>query len=318
MPNATISRWRIAAALTSFLLAVPCLAQYREYYVRGRVLDIRKSPVPGVEIRLRDAATSRTYNIKTDKQGAFKLAGLPHGVYEVTFVKEGYATKQDQWKLETPQDSMQTVDVPEVVLATQSQVQDARRLKETESAVKEAAEKLQKRDFDGAITLLEGIRDNNPRDAHAMFLLGLGYARKKMCRESIEALTRVTELSPRFPGAYFELGGCYRQLGDLPKALESYDKNLEQDPANADSAYNSGLILFETNRIDEALARFERALALKPADAEVLEMIGRCYIHRAKFAKAVEYLERARAASSDPAKKAFLEELVRQARAQIQ
>lgn len=318
MPYATIERLGIAAALSSLVLAVPCLAQYREYYVRGRVLDTEKNPVPGVEIRLRDVSTSRSYDIKTDKQGAFKLAGLPHGVYEVTFVKGGYATKQDQWKLEAPQDSMQRVDIPEVVLATQSQVQNSQRLKEAESGVKEAAEKLQKRDPDGAIALLEGMLKNHPRDANALFLLGLGYVQKKMCREAIDAFTQVTELSPKFPGAYFELGVCYRQLGDLPKALESYDKNLGQDPANTHSAYNSGLILFETNRIDEALARFELALALKPADAEVLEMIGRCYIHRSKFAEAVEYLERARAANSDPAKIASLDELVRKVRAQTQ
>jgi len=64
---------------------------------------------------------------------------------------------------------------------------------------------------------------------------------------------------------------------------ESYDKNLQLNATNAASAYNAGLILFETNRIDEALARFERA----------------------------------RAASSDPGKIAFLDDLVRKARAQM-
>ena len=133
----------------------------------------------------------------------------------------------------------------------------------------------------------------------------------------MEALTRVTELQPAFPGAYFELGVCYRALGDPKKALESYDKNLQLDPDNAHCLYNSGLILFETNRVDEALVRFERGLVSKPDDAELLEMTGRCYIHDAKFPAAVERLEKARSLTTDPAKLAFLDELIRNAKALV-
>jgi hypothetical protein len=87
-----------------FGLAAAAIAQHREYYVRGRVVDTQKKPVAGVVIRLRDVATSRSYQMKTDGDGTFKLAGLPHGVYEASFEKEGYASQRAEWKFEAPQD----------------------------------------------------------------------------------------------------------------------------------------------------------------------------------------------------------------------
>jgi tetratricopeptide (TPR) repeat protein len=317
MRRETHRRTAAAAALWTVVLAAPALAQHREYYIRGKVVDAARAPVPGVEIRLRDVATSRSYDVKTDRQGTFKLAGLPHGVYEVTFAKEGYSGKTDQWKFEAPQSTMQTVDVPDVVLATPSQVQAAQLSRETESGVKEAAERLRKKDFDGAIALLQVVLGKNPRDASALFFLGVGFVQKKMYREAVAPLTQVTELTPSFAPAYFELGTAHRHLGDRPRALAAYDRSFALDPANADAAYNAGLILFETDRVDEAGARFEQALALKPADPDLREMAGRAHIHQGKFESAIEHLEKARAATSDPAKVALLDELIRKTRAQI-
>jgi tetratricopeptide (TPR) repeat protein len=307
---------RVAAALLGVLLhAGPAPAQQREYYVRGKVLDTQAKAVPGVQIRLLDVATSRSYHIKTDKDGAFKFAGLPHGVYEVTFTCDGYAPKKDEWKLDTPQERMQRVDVPDVVLVSQAKVQELQTLKETEAAVKDAAERLRQGDPDAAIAGLSGLLAKRPDDVNALFLLGLSYVRKQMHREALAPLTRVTELSPGFAGAYLELGVCQRKLGDAPRALAAYEKALQLDPQNADAAYNAGLILFEADRVDEALVRFEQGLALKPEDPDLLDMAGRCYVQQQKFERAVELLEKARAVTTDPAKAAFLDELVQKIKA---
>jgi chitinase len=308
----------LAAALVGALVlaGAPALPQHREYYVRGKVVDEQKAPVQGVEIELKDKATSRSYSIKSDKQGVFKLAGLPHGVYAVTFTREGYAPKQDEWKLDTPQERMQRVDVPDVVLVSQAKVQEIQTLKETEAAVKAAAERLRQGDADAAIAGLSGLLEKRPDDVNALFLLGLAHVRKQMYREALVPLTRVTEQSPGFAGAWLEIGVCQRKLGATPMALAAYEKALQLDPQNADAAYNAGLLLFESDRVDEALARFEQGLALKPADPDLLDMAGRCYVHRQKVDRAVELLEKARAVTTDPAKAAFLDELVRKIKPQ--
>jgi tetratricopeptide (TPR) repeat protein len=298
-------------------LALPSSGQFREYYVFGKVLDTQKNPLEGVEITVRDVLSNRSYTIETKKDGEFKFVGLPHATYKVVFKREGYAVKEDEWKLATPQDTMQKIEIPPIVLLSQAQVQEQAQVKEMEGVFKEAVEKIKQGDYDGALAFLKDVLAKNPKDSNAFYLIGMSYARKKMYPEAIDALTQVTQLAPRFPPAYFELGVCYQQQNDPEKALECYQKNLDLDPKNVDSAYNSGLILFGLNRADEALARFEMALSLKPDDPAFLEMAGRCYIHRADFEKAVECLEKARAGYTDPDKVKFLDDLIAKLKEQI-
>jgi len=308
----------VSAATTAALavvLAVPTSAQQREYYLKGKVLDTGKNPVAGVELVLRDHVNTRTYNVKTDKHGVFKLAGLPHGIYQVTIAKEGFASRQDEWKFETPQPTMQAVEIPEIVLVRQAQIQESQRLEQAAAGVKEASELLRKRNADGALALLKPVLERDAKDANALFLTGVAYGQKKMNHEAVEALNRVVELTPAFAPAYFELGLRHQQLGDRTKALAAYEKALALEPGHEGAAYNAGLILFESDRIDEALSRFQSGLAVKPDDPDLLEMAGRCYLNKGKFKDAVAHLEKARAATTETEKIKRLDELIRLASA---
>jgi tetratricopeptide (TPR) repeat protein len=312
LPRRLIASFAVVVGVPLILaLAAPGLAQQREYYLRGKVLDTGKNPVPGVELVLRDDATSRSFNVKTDKQGAFRLAGLPHGIYQVTIVKDGYARRQDEWKFETPQPTMQTVEIPEIVLVSQTQIQEGKRLEQAAAGVKEATELLRKRDPDGALALLKDVLDKDPKDANALFLMGVTYGQKKMHREAVEAFTRVVELTPTFAPAFVELGLRHQQLGERPQALAAYEKALALEPGTEVAAYNAGLILFESDRIDEALNRFQTGLAVRPDDPDLLEMAGRCYLNQGRFKEAVAQFEKARAATSDAEKRQLLDELIR-------
>ncbi|NIO20559.1 MAG: tetratricopeptide repeat protein [Candidatus Aenigmarchaeota archaeon] len=302
-----------------FIIAstVPGLCQYREYYIYGKVLDTKDQPIPKVEIFLRNTRTSRSYRIITDKKGEFKLVGLPHGIYQVTIQKEGYKTQTAEWNFETPQERMLKVEMQTIVMATEEQIREFERAKQAEADFNQATEKMQQNDFDGAITILKKMVEENPDDANALYFLGISYIKKNKFSNAIEALIKTTELSPSFPGAYHQLGICYRQQNELDKALQYYQIALELKPDSVDSLYNRGLILFELNRIEEALTHFEKALELKPDDPEFLEMAGRCYIHQGDFLKAIEYLKKARDGYSDQEKIKFLDQLITKLKEQI-
>jgi tetratricopeptide (TPR) repeat protein len=317
MRNRTYRPLGLIALVGTLVLAVPGLAQYREYYITGKVLDTQKNPIDGVVIDLRDVNTSRGYSIKTNKKGEFKFAGLPHGIYTVVITKEGFARKQDEWRFETPQDTMQRVEVPAITLVSQTQVEEVQKLKEAESGVKEAADLIRANDPDGAIAKLKGLLVTNPKDPNALFLIGMAYAKKTMHAEAQAAFLQVTEMAPKFAAAFYQLGIAYQGLDQPEKALEAYGRTSELDPANADAYYNSGLILFKMNRIDDALAAFEKAAALRPDDPAYLEMAGRCYINKADYAKAIEYLEKAKTGYNDPDRSKFLDELIGQLKLQI-
>ena len=299
------------------VLPLPGSGQYREYYLYGKVLDTQKNPLEGVEITVRDVLSNRSYTVKTKKDGEFKFAGLPHATYKVVFKKEGYAAKEDDWKFATPQDTMQKIEIPAVVLATQAQVEEAGRMKEMEGQIKEAFEKIIQKDYDGSITILKDALAKDPKDSNALYLIGLSYSKKQMYAEAVEALTQVIQLAPKFPPANFELAICYQNQGENEKALEYFQKTLELDANNPDAAYNAGLILFELNRVEEALANFDRALKLKPGVPEYLEMAGRCHINQGNFPKAIEYLEQARGAVTDPDRIKFLDDLITKLKEQI-
>lgn len=309
---------RVATStVLAMLLAATANAQFREYFVRGRVLDGSGQPLSEVAIELREETTSRTYPLKSDASGQFRFAGLPHGVYAVSFRKPGYAVKQDKWDLGAPQASMKKMHMPDVVLVSEAQVQETLRVEAASARNKQAADRIRAGDFDGALQLLQEAQRRSLDDADVLYLIGLAHSGMKQWSDAATALERVTELRPGFAPAYFQLAVCHSKLGDSERALATYDKHLSLEPGNAPSAYNSGLILFEAGRIEQALARFEQGLAASPEDPELQEMLGRCYVHQGKLREAVAHLERARALTPDPGKQAFLDGLIRDARAMI-
>ncbi len=309
--------WVTAVLVAALAIALPLAGQYREYYFHGKVVNTDKQPLAGVEINLRDVEQSRSYDVKSGKDGVFKFAGLPHGVYRVTFRKEGYAPKEDEWKFEAPQLNMQKVEIPDVILVPQELVAKAEKMKALEAEIKAAVDKIKSKDYDGALAQLKAYLDMNPGDPNALFYLGLSYARKMMFAEAVAPLIRVTELVPNYAPAYFELAGCYSKLEDKTKALEMYQKTTELDPSNVDSVYNAGLILFGLSRIDEAKVLLEKALSLRPNDPEILDLASRCYINAGEFAKAIECLEKAKAGYTDPEKLKFLDDLIAKLKDQI-
>lgn len=291
--------------------------QYREYYIYGTVVDADNQPVTGVEINLQDINTSRSYKISTDKKGQYKIVGLPHGIYQVTISKEGYKTQTTEWNFSTPQDRIQKVEIEPIVMATEEQIQKVERAKQAQEDFNEATRKVQQGDFDGAIDILKNVIQENQQDANAYYLLGISYLKKKMLPEAIEALTRTTELVPSFAPAYHQIGAAYGEKGEEDKTIEFYDKALELNPMSPDSLYNKGLILFEQNRVPEALTLFERAIKVNPDDPEFLEMAGRCSIHQGDFARAIDYLEKAKGLYKGQEKIEFLEQLITKLKEQI-
>lgn len=312
-------RWLGAFLVFFGIIAVfPGFGQYREYYAYGKVVDAQKMPLEGVEITLREVHSNISYTLKTKKDGEYKFAGLPHGSYKIVFKKEGFAAKEDEWKFEKPQDKMQRFEIPPVVLARQEFVQESQRMKEADAGVKDAAEKIRLGDYDNAIAALQAILGKNPKDSNALYVIGMAYLKKKMWPEAIPPFLQVVDLNPKFAAAYYQLGVCYQQQKELQKAVEYYQKAMDLDPSNPDIPYNSGLILFGLNRIDEALACFEKTLSMKPNDPASLEMAGRCYINRANFQKAIDYLEQAKTGyAADQEKVKFLDDLIAKLKEQI-
>jgi tetratricopeptide (TPR) repeat protein len=324
---------RLSGVILALILTLPAMAQYREYYITGKIVDSNKNPLENVVISLRDVATSRSYTLKTKADGTFKYVGLPHGVYQVVFKKTGFAEKLDEWRFEAPQaEKMLRVEVPPVIMVSAEAIAEAEMLKEAAASVRAASEQVRAGDYDGALAALAPILEKNPKDSNALYLSGLAYQKKGQWAEAEAAFLQVCELVPKFAAAFYQLGICYQQSGRTDDALAAYGKAMELDPANPDCFYNSGLILFSQSKPAEALGMFEKAIALRPDDPASLEMAGRCCISlaavrkpdgsveidKAAFEKALGYLERAKVGYGNaPEKAKFIEDLIALVREQI-
>jgi len=69
--------------------------------------------------------------------------------------------------------------------------------------------------------------------------------------------------------------------------------------------------------VDEAKVFLEKALALRPDDSDVLLLMSRCSINAGDLPKAIEYLEKAKAGTTDPERLKFLEDLIAKLKEQI-
>ncbi|MCK7483587.1 MAG: carboxypeptidase-like regulatory domain-containing protein [Candidatus Moduliflexus flocculans] len=271
----------------------------------------KKNPLAGVSITLRDQGTSRSLVLKTKKDGSFKYVGLPHGLYQVVFRKEGFAEKTDEWKFQAPQDQMLKVEIPPVVMVSQDVLAEAEKMQKAAADVKAAAEKVRRPATTTAPSPPSGpILEKNPKDSNALYILGMACQKKAQWPEAERGF-------PPGPGADPELRRRPLPAGRLLTSRRAKPtrpwpptpRAMELDPANPDSAYNSGLILFGQvagGRGPGPVRTGPRPSG--PDDPAFLEMAGRCHINlaavrkpdgaieidKSSFEKALAYLEKAK------------------------
>ena len=77
---------------TALLLFHLGLAAARNAVVSGTATDTTGLPLPGVTVEVRGRADDRVRTAVTDGAGAFEIAGLPAGSYDVTFTLSGFRT----------------------------------------------------------------------------------------------------------------------------------------------------------------------------------------------------------------------------------
>ena len=299
-------------------LSLPLAAQYREYYLTGLIQDTRNQPLVGVLVELLETDSSVTFSSKTNTEGKFKFAGLPHGIYQVTITKAGYETKKVEWKFDAPQEKMLRMEIPAIPLASGQEILQIEQNKQMKKDLEDATEKIRELDYDGALDILNKALQADAKNANVLYLAGLSYAKKKMYIEAKAVLEQVTALTPDFAPAHFQLGVCYQQKGNGEKALAQYREVMRLDPTNLDNYFNATLILVQLNKPVEALENCLKILQARPNDPDVNEMAGQCQLQLGDYPQALAYFEKALSFSKDEAKKKLLHELIAELRKSIE
>ena len=124
------------------------------------------------------------------------------------------------------------------------------------------------------------------------------YDRQGRNSEGIALLSRGLAKRPRDEALLYALGAAYERGGEVQKSLEKMRAVLDINPDNANALNFIGYTLADKG-IDnsEAERLVSRALELKPEQGAFLDSLGWVYFRRGDFGRAVEWLERASAAS---------------------
>lgn len=128
----------------------------------------------------------------------------------------------------------------------------------------------------------------------------------------------LTQKEPKNASAWAMLAHSYEMLGKFAEAVKAYTTLTQLLPNDAQVLADHADVLAVVNGRSfkgEPAALLKRALALDAKNTKALVLTGSAYLEEKDYAQAISYLERARAAATDPALQRQIEASIAQAKA---
>ena len=128
--------------------------------------------------------------------------------------------------------------------------------------------------LDEAEALYRRALEAQPRNAHALHLLGVILYQKGRAAEAVRLLLEAVALAPMRADFFNHLGMARKASGRLDEAIAAYRQSTALNPAYAEAHYNLGNALQEGQRFEDAVASYRRVLEIVPEHAETLNNLG--------------------------------------------
>jgi tetratricopeptide (TPR) repeat protein len=143
-----------------------------------------------------------------------------------------------------------------------------------ESAFREAIERHQRGQLDGAALIYREILVAQPDQPDALHLLGVVAHQQGDNVRALDWIGRAIAQNPRAAAYHANLAEVHRALGQLDRAVASGRTALELQPNDADTANNLGNALLAQGQVDAAAEQFRAALRLRPDFALACSNLG--------------------------------------------
>jgi tetratricopeptide (TPR) repeat protein len=121
---------------------------------------------------------------------------------------------------------------------------------------------INNRQYDEAITELEGVIESNPGNAAAYFYLGMAYDNQKNYELAVAALDKAIELDPEFPGAHNNRGWVHLKTAHYTRAIADFTEEIAFNPNLVAAYLNRANAYHDIRQYRLAVADLEKALKL--------------------------------------------------------
>lgn len=138
----------------------------------------------------------------------------------------------------------------------------------------------------------------DPENEDALTGLAIVYSDVGDTRKAIEKLQAVTNKDPN-PRTLMALAGSYEQLHDYRSAVEVLRKAMELDAENARIKQALARDLLYSDHLDESLEYYQEIYNDDAHDTDAMLRIAEIYREKRDFAKAREFLDKAKASDPD-------------------
>jgi tetratricopeptide (TPR) repeat protein len=133
---------------------------------------------------------------------------------------------------------------------------------------------LKDKDYDGAITTIQGYLRLNGKDIDNLVALGEVYALKGDDARARDTFQKIIALEPKNPQGYFQMARLGMKTKKMDEALRYADKALQAQPNFLPALQLEVAIYQDQKQPDKALAAVRQTLARSPKNPQLHQMLG--------------------------------------------
>jgi len=278
---------RLVAMVFALLLITAGSALAQSTMIKGKVVDVKGTPMAGVAITIENVGGIRKLTTKTDKRGEFIQLLTESGQYRITANDEKVGTAQTELRV-----SLGRVSEANMVLAASTAANNDGKAAELKKVFEEGVTASRGGDHDAAIAKFQAAAALSPNCFDCLFNIGVAYLAKKDEKQAEDSWKKALELKADYTEAMNALSTLYNNQKRFDEASAMSAKAAAAGGSGgADATFNQGIILWNQGKIAEAKAKFEETIKANATHADAHYQLGMALLNEGKLPEAVAAFE---------------------------
>lgn len=279
---------RVAPLLcAAMLLAFVPAAIAQTTMIKGKVVDAKGQPMPGVVVTVESIGAARKLTTKTDRRGEYIQLLTESGQYRVTATDEKAGTAQTELRV-----GIGKAMEANLVLAVATAANNDAKAAELKKAFEDGVAASRAGNHDDAIAKFQAAFALSPNCFDCLYNIGVAQLTKKDEKAAEEAWLKALTIKADYAEAMNALSTLYNNQKRFDEAAAMSGKAAAAGGGgSADATFNQGIILWNQGKIAEAKAKFEETIKVNATHADAHYQLGMALLNEGKLPEAVAAFE---------------------------